>query len=134
MTDVVDKQERAREKEIPLTVCLHMSRAQDEWLTTYGTDLGRDEWLASNAYYYKNRKSLVGAYRRLKKRALEHHAIFGFKCDKGLSDFHATREIIGPPFRERYTDAYCAVQGVCKEYRSVDQALIDLAKHPKGQA
>lgn len=131
--DAQDRQDRVRAKEVAQGSCVHLVRDKDKWLEKYSTDEGKKAWLDGQDGYYKNPKSAAAGYRRLKKQAEQHHAIFGFKCAEGLP-CKPTREIIGPFFTPRYTAAFCDMQPLCKAYRSVDQALVDLARFPKGSA
>ena len=131
---MVDKKDLERAKQVKLEVCFRLKPVKDPWLVKWGND--RDGWVAQDQQYRaRSVAASKAAWRRLKKKAEEHQFLFGFKCELGHEQ-QTTRELLGgpQPFGEHYTVAYCDKQDTCKDYRSVDQALIDLAKHPKGSA
>lgn len=124
----------SREEQVRLAACTHLRRRPDAWLAKWGTEEGRVAWIAQDRLSASRSPAATrAAYYRLKARALEDQLMFGFECDLGL-DHRVTREVLGGLSDERLSAAHCDRQDSCREYRSLDQALVDLARHPRGSA
>lgn len=127
------EQERQEAQLVREKSCVFLVRKPDEWLTEFGSDEGRAKWLERSISGYKNLKSAQAGYRRIRKKAIEHHATLGFHCLHGLP-YGVSRLVLGSFFNPTYSDAFCDRQEGCKKYLGTVQALIDLETFPRGKA
>lgn len=121
--------------------CLHLGRPHDEWLAKYGTDEGREAWLASQVRYYERvlsgpnagksrtpaqaRASALRHWRSLRDASVQ-ELRYARKCDAGHACNTTSRVIDTDLGRDARTGniavrhhlsvVVCDRQDSCKDY------------------
>lgn len=120
--------------EVAQNACWRLVRSKDPWLEQWGSEEGRQAWLAQDQLYgHRSRKASQAAYRRMKLKAERDQLFFGFKCLLGHG-CTPVRDVYESGPQQVVTTAYCDQQDGCPDYISRDDALLELAKKPKGNA